>query len=100
MIDGAALLTIRNAVENASDRPITAAQIVAILRGAGGTGSQMRAVFGDVSLAALARAGTACGVEVAAILAAYRIAKETARMLLRPSPGMLPWHHSAMIRNR
>lgn len=57
-----ALLFIRHAVENASSEPITDDGIIAILRGEGGTGSHLRAVFGDVSLHVLASAGPSGGV--------------------------------------
>ena len=51
------LIILRHAAENASNEPISDAGLVAILRGEGGAGSHVRAVFGDVSLQALARAG-------------------------------------------
>lgn len=56
-----ALLTIRNAVENASTSPVTDATILAILRGGPGSGSQLRAIFSDVSLAVLSRAALSTG---------------------------------------
>jgi hypothetical protein len=71
------LLALRNAAENASNEPITDAQIVDILRGACGSGSHMRAIFGDVSLRGLSRAGAASGVDLSTILAAYQAAKSS-----------------------
>jgi hypothetical protein len=53
-------------------------RIMAILRGSGGTQSQLRAVFGDVSLAAILRAGAAGGIPFRAILDAYQAARESA----------------------
>lgn len=72
------LLAVRHAIENVSNQPITDAEIVAILRGAGGSGSQLRAAFGDVSLQAIAGAGASCGIRLDTILAAYRAAKQIA----------------------
>ncbi len=72
-----AILTVRNAAENASADPVTAAGIVAILRGTGGTPSQTRAVFGDVSLPTLSAAAEATGTPWPAVLAAYCRARHT-----------------------
>jgi hypothetical protein len=71
------MLIIRHAVENASNEPITDAGILAILRGNGGTPSHLRAVFGDVSLAAISRAGAAGGITFQTIFDAYRVARES-----------------------
>jgi uncharacterized membrane protein YccC len=71
-----ALLALRNAAENASNEPIADADIAAILRGAAGSPSHMRAIFGDVSLQGLSRAGAALGIELKAILDAYRLARD------------------------
>lgn len=76
--DKHALLAVRNAVENASTEPISNEEILAILRGEGGRGSHLRAVFGDVSLRGLARAGAAYGIPAATILAAYAAARTSA----------------------
>jgi hypothetical protein len=76
--DEQGLIAIRHAVENASTEPIADDGILAILRGAGGAGSHVRAVFGDVSLSMLARAGRAAGIGLPTILAAYREARATA----------------------
>jgi hypothetical protein len=72
------MIALRHAVENASDEPITDDGIVAILRGAGGIGSHLRAIFGDASLQALSKAGASQGVPFQTILAAYAAAKATA----------------------
>lgn len=72
------MIAIRHAVENASDASITEEGIVAILRGAGGPGSHLRAVFGDASLQALVGAGALHGVGLDTILAAYAAAKAAA----------------------
>lgn len=72
------LLTIMNAVENASRVPITPAAILAILAGDGGLPSHVRVVFSDVSFRALEAAGAASGIDAPALLAAYRRAKDTA----------------------
>ena len=69
------MLTLRNAVENASIDPVSDGQIVAALRGDGSTGSHLRAIFGDASLATLAEAGRSNGVEFDTILAAYQAAR-------------------------
>ncbi len=71
------MLAIRHAAENASNEPITDAGIMAILRGEGGSASHMRAVFGDVSLQSISKAGAACGIPLPTILEAYRIARRT-----------------------
>ena len=72
------MLAIRHAVENASNERITDSGIMAILRGAEGAPSHVRAVFGDVSLRAIASAGASGGVPLQTILAAYRMARQTA----------------------
>ncbi len=72
------MIAVRHAVENASTQPITDDEIVAILRGGGGSGTHLRAIFGDASLQALASAGRSHGVPLATILAAYAAAKATA----------------------
>ena len=78
MRDSKGLLTIRNAVENASTVPITDEQIVAMLAGGDGCVSHLQAIFGDVTLQALSRAGAAHGIALGTILDAYARAKETA----------------------
>lgn len=72
------LLAIRNAVENASTVPIDDAGILEHLRGEGRCGAHLRAIFGDVSLAELARVGRLYGIPVPTIIGAYRQAKATA----------------------
>lgn len=72
------LLAIRNAIENASTVPVGNQIIVGVLRGEHGHGSHLRALFGDVSLAELARVGRLHGINVPTILAAYKQAKVTA----------------------
>jgi hypothetical protein len=72
------MIALRHAVENASNEPITNGGIIAILRGAEGTGSHLRAIFGDASLQALTSAGASQGVALRTILAAYAAAKATA----------------------
>ena len=78
MKDTNGLLTIRNAVENASTVPVTDEQIVAMLAGADGCVSHLQAIFGDVTLQTLSRAGAAHGIALRTILAAYSRAKDTA----------------------
>lgn len=73
-----AMLVIRHAVENVSREPVTDDDIIAILRGEGGRGSHLRAVFGDVSLQSIAAAGAAAGIPLRDVLAAYQAAKATA----------------------
>ena len=75
-LDTRALKTITNAVENASNEPITPAAILAILRSGRGHPSHVRAIFGDVSLRALDRAAAAAGIDPAALLGAYAIARD------------------------
>jgi len=72
------MVVLRHAVENASDELITDDGIIAILSGADGNGSHMRAIFGDASLHAIADAGASRGVPFATILAAYAAARATA----------------------
>ena len=72
------MTVLRHAAENAGNDPISDENLVAILRGEGGTGSQLRAVFGDASLQALAEAGASRGVPLATILAAYAAARASA----------------------
>lgn len=76
--DGTGMLALRNAVENASNEAIGDDEIAAILRGDGARAHQVRALFEDCSLAALARAGAAQGIGLHTILAAYAAAKESA----------------------
>ena len=71
------LLALRHAVENASNEPVTDETIRAMLRGLGGSVAQKRALFEDVSLRALVRAGVAAGVRPETILAAYAAARLT-----------------------
>lgn len=73
-----ALLALRNAVGNASNHPLSDTEIVAILRGGHASGSHLRAVFGDVSLRAIAHAGASHGIEMPTILAAYQAARASA----------------------
>ncbi len=70
------MLAIKHAVENASNQPITEAEIIAVLQGAGGNPSHVRAIFGDVSLQAIASVGASAGTDLATILDAYRAARE------------------------
>ncbi len=77
-VNGNGMIALRHAVENASNDPITDSGIVAILSGSGGSGSHLRAVFGDASLRALADAGASRGVSLDTILAAYAAAKASA----------------------
>lgn len=72
------LTALRHAAENASNDPITNEGLFAILRGEGGTGSHLRAVFGDASLQALASAGASNGIPLETILAAYAAARVSA----------------------
>ena len=72
------LLTLRHAAENAAIDPISDEGIVAVLRGEGGQGSHLRAIFGDVSLQALVAAGASRGISLDTILAAYAAARATA----------------------
>ena len=73
-----ALLGLRHAIENASRDPVTDEAVIAMLRGEGGSGSQLRALFEDNSLAMLARGGAAAGIGLPTILAAYARARDTA----------------------
>ncbi len=70
------LRALRHTVENTAARAIDDAGIIAILRGEGGDEAQLRAVFEDNSLHALARAGAAHGIPLATILRAYTSARE------------------------
>ena len=72
------MIALRHAVENASNDPITDSGILAILSGSGGSGSHLRAVFGDASLHALVDAGAFGGVSLNTILTAYAAAKASA----------------------
>ena len=72
------MLALRNAIENASREPIDDDGIAATLRGQGARPHQLRALFEDCSLQALARAGASLGIEVQTILAAYAAARTTA----------------------
>lgn len=72
------MLALRNAIENASRELIDDDGIAAILRGQGARSHQVRALFEDCSLQALARAGASLGIEVQTILAAYAEARTTA----------------------
>lgn len=72
------LLAIRNAIENASTIPVHDDEIVGMLRGESGDGSHLRALFGEVSLAELARVGRIHGIGLPTILAAYDRATTTA----------------------
>lgn len=72
------MLALRNAVENASTEPVSDDGIRAILRGEGGRHHQVRALFEDCSLAALARAGASQGIALPVILKAYAAAKVSA----------------------
>ena len=76
--DEQAMLILRHAVANASNEPITDAGILAVLRGEGGSGSHLRAIFGDASLGAILAAGATAGIDRATILRSYRTARETA----------------------
>jgi hypothetical protein len=69
------MLAIRHAAENASSESITDDAILAILRGEGGLTSHVLAVFGDVSLGALLKAGASHGIPRDTILDAYKAAK-------------------------
>ena len=83
--DAGALLTIRQAVENASTDPITDEAIIGMLRGEGASGAHLAALFGDVPLQALARAGRAAGIGLGTILAAYA---EARRVSLARNPEL------------
>ncbi len=72
------ILALRHAIENASNEPVTDEGILAMLRGRGGSAPQLRALFEDSSLRAIARAGVATGLGLDTILAAYAKARETA----------------------
>ena len=69
--------TIVNAVANTRAPPITAAEIIAILKGEGGRAPHVKTLFSDVTLAGLERAGASVGIDRATILEAYRVAKDT-----------------------
>lgn len=71
------ILTLRHAIENASNESVTDEEILAMLRGQGGSAPQLRALFEDSSLRAITRAGAAAGVGLDTILAAYATARET-----------------------
>lgn len=64
-----------HAAENASNEPIDEEGIAAILRGAGSSGSHLRAVFGDGSLQAIAGAAASVGIPLTTVLTAYAAAK-------------------------
>ncbi len=83
--DTNALLAIRNAIENASNGPVSDATIVAILRGEITSGAQLGTIFEDNSLQALARAGRAAGVTLPTILHAYAAIRATTAVA---NPGL------------
>jgi hypothetical protein len=72
-----ALLALLNAVRNGSVVPVTPDEIIRVLSGAGGDPSHMRALFGDVSMAALDRAAAAHGIPLDTVLDAYADARTT-----------------------
>lgn len=69
------LLALMNAVRNGSSIEATPDMVLAALRGEGGEPSHLRAVFGDVALDGLERAGAAHGIALDTILDAYEHAK-------------------------
>jgi len=71
------MLAIRHAEENASNEPTNDAGIMAIPRGDGGYPSHLLAVFGDVSLQSISKAGASCGIPLPTIIEAYRVARLT-----------------------
>lgn len=79
--DRTGMLALRNAVENASNEPIDDDGIAAILRGEGARAHQVRAVFEDSSLGAIARAGASRGIALNATLASYAAAKVSANAM-------------------
>jgi hypothetical protein len=90
------VIALRHAVENASDEPIADDGIIAIPRGAGGTGSHLRAIFGDASLQVLARAGASRGATQTSARSRFSIGfpiplpkcrRGSRKRISRPSPA-------------
>lgn len=67
--------TIRNAVSNASTRPVSDVEIGAVLATGAGAGHVVRAVFGDCALDVLLGAAEQAGLSNERLLAAYRTAR-------------------------
>ena len=65
-----------NAVTNSSDRPVTAAEIVEMLKNGDGEGHLVRALFGDCGIDVLARLGDAGGMSLADLRTSYRRARD------------------------
>lgn len=70
------LQTIRNAIENASQVPITDEGIRAILTGGSGHASHRRALFSDVSVSTLFRYLSATNISRQSMLFAYQAARD------------------------
>ena len=72
------IAVLLHAAENASNEPIDEEGLAVILRGTGGSGSHLRAVFGDGSLQAIADAAALLDIPLATVLASYAAARSSA----------------------
>lgn len=79
-----------NAIRNASRIPVGSADIEKMLSAGRGDGSQLRALFGDVSLDTLTWLAIAFGIDQRQLLAAYATARAEAAAANPELDALLP----------